>query len=124
MHHALPSYFTLLSFSKSLGWFMLMSSIVFPPRGRGDRWEVSWGGGLTRYWTLGVALTEKNLEPGGALLKSSITGACQGLFTQHTHNLTNFVFAGILLFVYKQGGLMVYASLAQAQKQVKEQLQS
>lgn len=58
-----------------------------------------------RYWTLGVALTEKNLEPGGALLKSSITGTCQGLFTQHTHNLTNFMFAGILLFVYKQRGI-------------------
>lgn len=62
------SYFTLLSFSVSLGWLILTVIIVSPLRGIGERWDVSWGGGLMVYCTLGVHLTEKKLVPGGAHL--------------------------------------------------------
>lgn len=40
-----------------------------PLRGIGERWDDSWGGGLMVCCTLGVHLTEKNLEPGGAHLE-------------------------------------------------------
>lgn len=62
------SYFTLLSFSVSLGWLIRTVIIESPLRGIGERWDVSWGGGLMVYCTLGVHFTEKKLEPGGAHL--------------------------------------------------------
>lgn len=64
-----------------------MSSIVLSFRATGDRWEVSWGGGLMRYWTLGVHLTEKNLDPGGALLRNTTFAAYNGSFVQRIHIL-------------------------------------
>lgn len=65
----LLSFFTLLSFSNLLAWLMVMRSTELPLRGMGARLDVSWGVGLMVYWTLDVHFTEKNLEPGGALLK-------------------------------------------------------
>lgn len=62
-----------------------MSSIVLSLRAMGERWEVSSGGGLMRYWTLGVHLTEKNLDPGGALLRKITFAAYDGSFMQHIH---------------------------------------
>lgn len=50
---------------------MLMSSMVLSLRAIGERWEVSLGAGVIWYWTLGVHLTEKNLDPGGAPLRNT-----------------------------------------------------
>lgn len=61
-------YFTLLSFSCSLVAFMLISSMASSLRTIGERWEVSVVEGVMWYCTLGVHLTEKNLDPGGAPL--------------------------------------------------------
>lgn len=72
--HALPSYFTLLSFSVWLAWLMLMSSTGLPLRGMGEKWDVSRGCGLMLYRTLGVHFTEKNLDLGGALLRTETSG--------------------------------------------------
>lgn len=66
-----------------------MSSIVLSLRAMGERWEVSLGGGLMLYWTLGVHLTEKNLDPGGALLRNTTFAAYNGLFMQHIHIFMN-----------------------------------
>lgn len=66
-----PVFFTLLSFSCSLGAFMVMSSMVLLLRAIGERWDVSLGGGVMWYWTLGVHLTEKNLDPAGAPLRNT-----------------------------------------------------
>lgn len=68
MSNKLLSYFTLLSFSVSLAQLILAIIIESPLRGTGERWDVSWGGGLMVYWTLGVHLTEKKSVPGGAHL--------------------------------------------------------
>lgn len=85
---ALLFCFTLLSFSEWLAWLMLMSSSEFPLRGVGARWDVSWGRGLMLYWTLEVHFTEKNLEPGGALLRPRETHqlvyTTQTCFIKHT----------------------------------------
>lgn len=80
----LLSYFTLLSFSVSLAWLILMIIIESPLRGIGERWDVSWGGGLMVYWTLGVHLTEKKSVPGGAHLgKKTCDKAVKSTFTNH-----------------------------------------
>lgn len=50
---------------------MLMSSMVLSLRAIGERWDVSLGGGVMWYWTWGVHLTEKNLDPGGAPLRNT-----------------------------------------------------
>lgn len=68
-----------------------MSSIVLSLRAMGERWEVSSGGGLMWYWTLGVHLTEKNLDPGGALLRNTTFAAYNGSFMQHIHIFMNTV---------------------------------
>lgn len=74
----LLSYFTLLSFSVSLAWLILAIIIESPLRGTGERWDVSWGGGLMVYWTLGVHLTEKKSVPGGAHLgEKHVTQQCR-----------------------------------------------
>lgn len=64
---------------------MMMSSTGFPLRGTRDRWDVSLGGGLMLYWTLGVHLMEKYFELGGALLRNSTFGAWKGAVTGHIY---------------------------------------
>lgn len=71
MCHNYRFYFTLLSFSCSLGAFMLITSMVLSLRAIGERWDVSLFGGVMWYWTFGVHLTEKNLDPGGAPLRNN-----------------------------------------------------
>ena len=80
--------FTLLSFSCWLAQLMLMSSTEFPSRGMGERWDVSRGGGLMLYWTLAVRFTEKNLELGGALLRTRNTA---GLGTCCMYDYTKYI---------------------------------
>lgn len=80
---------------------MMMSSTGFPLRGMRDRWDVSSGGGLMLYWTLGVHLIEKYLELGGALLRNSTFGACKGVVTGH-------------ICLHRGGSALVCAGKAQA----------
>lgn len=50
---------------------MLISSMALSQRAIGERWDVPLGEGVMWYWTLGVHLTEKNLDPGGAPLRDT-----------------------------------------------------
>lgn len=73
---------------------MLMSSMLLSLRAIGERWDVSLGGGVMWYWTLGVHLTEKNLDPGGAPLRN--TSAQRIVYTsraQHFHETDKHLFA-------------------------------
>lgn len=112
-------YYTLLSFSCWLAWSLLMSRTEFSVRGMGERRDVSRGVGLMLYWTLAVPFTEKNLEVGGALLrtrKKKSTIWWQVFYTTQTYCIKHEVHFKKRIFfsMYIWGSALTYTDKPQA----------